>query len=144
MPGDRRELLRAPLGLVLLCIGCSDPFPSGNAKQDLASFQRLAKTDCTSDAICGPGPQPTCMSDALSAHVVAEFSESLVPSTDPNYDQRLLFTYDGTAYEFEDSFDQLTGGENVSETHCTSGISASLETVFRCGGQAQSWTWGCN
>ena len=128
--------MRLLLILLMSCTGLS-----GDPKQDLSTLDQLAKIDCSSDLMCGSAaPQPTCMADALRAGVTARFFERIEPEADPNYDNKYLFTYQGSVYEFDDAFDVPTGGEDVSELHC-SDVEAHQETVIWNCRTGPNWTW---
>jgi len=129
---------RLPSLLTSLLFACTGL--SGDPQHDLSTLDQLATIDCSSDLMCGSGAPPTCMTDALRDGRAAKFSESLVPQEDPNYDNKYLFTYQGSVYAFDDAFDQPTGGEDVSELHCT-GIEAQQETVIWLCRTGPNWTW---
>ncbi len=134
----RRPMRRWPVLLISCLVACTDL--NGDPQHDLSELERLATIDCSSDLMCGSTAQPTCMTDALRGGHVAKFEESLAPQGDPNYDYKILFTYQGSVYAFDDAFDQPTGGEDVSEQHC-SGIEAQQETVIWLCGSTPNWTW---
>jgi hypothetical protein len=123
---------------LVFLVACADL--SGDPQHDLSKLEGLATIDCSSDLMCGSTAPPTCMTDALRDGHVAKFYESLVPEADPNYDNKILFTYHGSVLDFDDTFDRTTGGEDISEQHCT-GIEAETATVlWRCN-SSPYWTW---
>src|SRR5262245_15740546 len=116
----RDLLFRRPMrrfAVLVLLVACADQLPSGDPPHDLSELARLATIEFSSDLMCGSTARPTCMTDALRDGHVAKLSESLVPQDDPDYETKILFTYQGSVYDFYDAFDRTTGGEDISEQH---------------------------